>query len=95
MDKRERPEALINYFTDGNQKRFTEMLGVIPQTLSAWLTRNTYYTELIYQKCESMSGDWLLSGVYDMIKKNLQFVNAESRQHTANILLRTTSSVTS
>ena len=48
MDKRERLEALINYFIDRNQKRFTEMLGVIPQTISAWLTRNAYDTELIY-----------------------------------------------
>lgn len=78
MDKRGRLEALINHFTDGNQKKFAELLGVIPQTISAWLTRNTYDAELIYQKCDGISGDWLLSGEGDMIKKNLQFVDAEN-----------------
>ena len=80
MEKHERLKALINHLTDGNLKRFTEMLGVIPQTISTWLTRNAYVTELKYQKCESVPGGWLLSGVYDIIKKNLQFVDAESRQ---------------
>lgn len=80
MDKRERLEVLINNFTDGNKKRFTEMLGVIPQRISAWLTRNTYDTELVYQECESVPSGWSLSEVYDMIKKNLQFVDVESRQ---------------
>ena len=80
MDKRERLEALINYYTDGNQKRFAELLGVIPQTISAWLTRNTYDAELIYQKCDGVSGDWLLSGDGVMIKKNPQIVDTESAE---------------
>ena len=78
MDKRERLKALIYHFTDGNQKKFVELLGVIPQTISAWLTCNTYDAELIYQKCDGVSGNWLLSDEGDMIKKNLQFVDAEN-----------------
>ena len=63
MEKRERLKALINHFTDGNQKKFAELLGVIPQTISAWLSRNAYDIELIYLKCDGVSGDWLLCGV--------------------------------
>lgn len=78
MEKRERLKALINHFTDGNQKIFAELLGVIPQTISAWLSRNTYDIELIYLKCDGVSGDWLLCGEGDMIKNNLQFVDSEN-----------------
>lgn len=80
MEKKERLEALICYYTDGNQKKFAELLGVIPQTVSAWLSRNTYDAELIYEKCESVSGDWLLSGKGDMIKNNPQIVDIQNQE---------------
>lgn len=78
MNKRERLESLINYYTDGNQKKFAELLGISPQTVSAWLTRNTFDAELLYAKCERVSGDWLLSGEGDMIKRDLQSVDMQS-----------------
>ena len=78
MEKHERLKALINHLTDGIQKIFVELLSTIPQVISAWLTRNNYDVELIYQKCDSVSVHWLLSGEGDMIKKNLQFVDAEN-----------------
>ena len=78
MEKKERLEVLICYYTDGNQKKFAEMLGIIPQTVSAWLSRNTYDAELIYEKCEGVSGDWLLSGEGPMIRRNPQTVDINS-----------------
>ena len=78
MEKHERLKALFNHLTDGIQKIFVELLSTIPQVISAWLTRNNYDVELIYQKCDSVSVHWLWSGEGDMIKKNLQFVDAEN-----------------
>ena len=72
MTKKERLEALIDYYTKGNQRKFADLLGVTPQTVSAWLSRNTFDAEMIYQKCLNVSGDWLLSGEGPMIKSNQQ-----------------------
>ena len=44
-------EALISHFTNGNKAQFAKLLGVSPQTISAWIARNTFDSELIYAKC--------------------------------------------
>lgn len=67
-DKRERLTALINYFSEGNKSAFARMIGTRPQTINTWLARDTFDMELIYSKCDSVSGDWLISGNGDMIK---------------------------
>lgn len=69
MDKRLMLEQLINYYTDGNKTRFAEQIGVKPQTINSWLTRNSYDAELIYAKCVNVSADWLLSGEGSMLRK--------------------------
>lgn len=71
MDKRVMLEQLINYYTDGNKTRFAEQIGVKPQTINSWLTRNSYDAELIYSKCVNVSADWLLSGEGSMIKNEI------------------------
>lgn len=60
--------ALIGHFTDGNKAQFAKMLGVSPQTISAWLARNTFDSELIYTKCRYLNADWLLTGEGKMLK---------------------------
>lgn len=60
--------ALIGHFTDGNKAQFAKMLGVSPQTISAWLARNTFDSELIYTKCRYLNADWLLTGEGEMLK---------------------------
>lgn len=72
MTKKERLETLINCFTHGNKSKFSALLGVKPQTINTWLTRNTFDADLIYAKCECLSGDWLLSGEGDMLRTNTQ-----------------------
>lgn len=62
MEKSEQLECLINYYTDGNKAKFAQMLSVKPQTISAWLSRNTFDAEVIYAKCANVSAEWLLSG---------------------------------
>ena len=68
MNKKERLETLINYYTDGNKSKFSALLGVKPQTINTWLSRDTFDADLIYAKCECLSGDWLLSGEGEMLK---------------------------
>ena len=61
-------EELIAHFTSGNKSQFANKLGIKPQTINTWENRNTFDAELIYSKCENISGDWLLSGEGDMLK---------------------------
>lgn len=61
-------ENLVNHYTDGNKAQFAKIVGVSPQTLSKWIGRKTFNAELIYEKCEKVSAEWLLSGEGSMIK---------------------------
>ena len=39
------------------------------QNVSAWIKRNTFNAELIYEKCEGVSADWLLCGEGEMLRE--------------------------
>ena len=69
-------EIIINHYEDGNKAQFAKRLGISPQALSMWFTRNSFDAELLYTKCEGLSGDWLLSGDGEMFKTS-QIVNGE------------------
>ncbi len=68
MDKKGILQALITHYTGGNKSQFAKLLGVKPQTINTWDTRGTFDLELIYSKCEYISGDWLLTGEGPMLK---------------------------
>lgn len=68
MEKRDMLEQIIDYYSSGNKSKFANMIGVKPQTINTWLLRGTFDIELIYSKCEHLSGDWLLSGEGDMLR---------------------------
>lgn len=70
MDRVTMLEELINHFTGGNKSQFANMLGIKPQTINTWENRNTFDAELIYSRCETISGDWLLSGQGEMLKSS-------------------------
>lgn len=71
MQKSDMLESLINYYTDGNKARFALLIGVKPQTVSGWVSRNTFDAEVLYEKCANISAEWLLSrGEGEMIKTN-------------------------
>lgn len=63
-------EQVINYYSGGNKSKFAGMIGVRPQTINTWLLRGSFDIELIYSKCEHLSGDWLLSGEGDMLRSS-------------------------
>lgn len=76
MEKKDMLEIIINHYEDGNKAQFAKRLGISPQALSMWFTRNSFDAELLYTKCEGLSGDWLLSGDGEMFKTS-QIVNGE------------------
>ncbi|WP_373172700.1 LexA family transcriptional regulator [Prevotella merdae] len=70
MDKKGMLSALIQHFSAGNKAQFAKLVGVTPQTISTWLSRNTFDADKIFAFCEGINGDWLLSGKGDMIKES-------------------------
>ena len=69
MDKKDRLEAIIGYYSNGKPSVFANFLGVAPSTISSWLARNTIDYDLIFAKCENLSSDWLLTGEGDMLRQ--------------------------
>lgn len=61
---------LIDYYSNGNQSDFGRIIGVKPQTISSWISRNTLDQDLIYSKCVNLNPHWLLTGEGDMIKQD-------------------------
>lgn len=64
-------EAILSHYTNGNKAKFANILGVSPQTISAWVARSTFDSELIYTKCSGISADWLLTGKGPMLKNEI------------------------
>ena len=77
MTKKERLEAIIDYYSDGKPSVFAKYIGEAPTTIRSWLSRDTIDYDLIFAKCENNSSDWLLTGKGEMIKSNpnIQILN--------------------
>jgi len=57
---------------------FARMVGVKPQTINTWEDRNSFDTDLLYSKCEGVSGDWLLSGEGEMMKSSrIEYIESD------------------
>ena len=67
MNKKDQVNALISYFSNGNKTAFDSKLCLKPQSISNWITRNTFDADLIFSKCEGVSAEWLLTGEGDML----------------------------
>lgn len=80
-------EALISHFTNGNKAQFAKHLGVSPQTISAWIARNTFDSELIYAKCRYINPSWLLTGQGNMLTSTESIQqNVESKHEAIPIM---------
>ena len=76
MERKRMVSSLVEYYTNGNKSQFAKMLGITPQTINTWISRNTFNAELIYAKCEGVSANWLLTGCGSMINEQEREVNA-------------------
>lgn len=82
MSKRERLEALIDHYSNGNKSDFARMLGIKPQTINSWMSRDSYDIDLIYSICENLSADWLLTGEGKMLLD--ESINKVTQHETGN-----------
>ena len=71
MEKKDRLLSLIDHYSGGNKSEFARMIGVSPQAVNTWITRNTFDIDIIYAKCLNVSPDWLLTGTGNMLKSDL------------------------
>lgn len=69
MNKKGRLLQLISHFSSGNKSEFARMIGVSPQAINTWISRNTFDIDIVYSKCINVSPEWLLTGKGNMLKE--------------------------
>ena len=78
-----------SYYNFVSDSEFAKFLGIKPQTLSSWHTRNTFDIELLYSKCENINAEYLLTGIGDIEKPNV-----EKKLHSESVTKSVTNNVT-
>lgn len=58
---------MINHYSGGNKSEFARMIGVSPQAINTWISRDTFDIDMIYSNCVNLSAEWLLTGEGDML----------------------------
>lgn len=53
---------VISYYNLKNKTGLANFLGVSPQTISNWYSRNSVDYDLIFEKCAGLDFNWLISG---------------------------------
>lgn len=81
LNNRERLEALINYYSEGNKSMFGRLIGLQPSSITNWIRRDTLDFELIYSKCADLNPHWLLTGEGEMLKSTVR--QSSSQQEAA------------
>ncbi|MDR2913465.1 MAG: helix-turn-helix domain containing protein [Tannerella sp.] len=69
VEKKDLLISLIAHYTRGNKAKFASKLGVTPQTINTWISRNTFDADRIFANCENLSAEWLLTGQGSMLKQ--------------------------
>ena len=59
--------TIIDFYSNGKPSVFARFLGVAPSTISSWLARDTFDSELLFAKCENLNPQWLISGEGSML----------------------------
>lgn len=72
MEKKDRLLRLIEHYSDGNKSEFARMIGVSPQAVNTWISRNTFDIDIVYANCINISPEWLLTGKGPMLKPTIQ-----------------------
>lgn len=95
MEKKDRLLRLIEHYSDGNKSEFARMIGVSPQAINTWISRNTFDIDIAYAKCINISPEWLLTGNGPMLKTSSDNkTNVEQQQVSTNKAYESTPLVT-
>lgn len=54
---------IISYYNLKNKTGLANFLGVSPQTISNWYSRNSVDYDLIFEKCAGLDLNWLITGI--------------------------------
>lgn len=85
MEKKDRLLKLIEHYSNGNKSEFARMIGVSPQAVNTWISRNTFDIDIIYAKCVNILPEWLLTGKGAMLKTSSNNkTNVEQEQVSTN-----------
>ncbi|MDR0560585.1 MAG: helix-turn-helix domain containing protein [Prevotellaceae bacterium] len=68
MEKKDIINAIIDHYYNGNKAQFAARLGIMPQTVNTWISRNTFDIDRVFAKCKDISAEWLLSGNGPMLR---------------------------
>jgi len=66
IDKKLILNKIKDYYKFSTDTEFAGFIGIKPQTLSSWYTRNTFDIDLVYSKCVGINPEFLLSGKGDV-----------------------------
>lgn len=72
LTKSQRLEKIMEHLHFRTNVEFARFLGFSPQRSHSWIKRNVFDPELLIRKCPELSGDWLLTGKGEMLKKDRQ-----------------------
>ncbi|MGJ5643243.1 LexA family transcriptional regulator [Formosa sp. S-31] len=82
MDKTLIINKIIEHYNFKSDADFARFLGIRPQTLSNWKSRNTYDAELLYTKCVNINPEWLLTGEGELLKTEENSLNEQTVPYT-------------
>ncbi|MGY0407423.1 MAG: LexA family transcriptional regulator [Polaribacter sp.] len=71
MNKSNILNSIKKHLNINTDKDFAEFLEIKPTTLSMWHKRNTMDIELLFNKCELLNAEWLLTGQGEMLKTEM------------------------
>jgi len=84
MNKLQRINNIKMHYGFNRDTDFAKFLGISPQVLYNWKARNTFDTELVYEKCFDINPEWLLTGNGNMLKTGF---NGKRRIDKSNLVL--------
>lgn len=65
-------KLILNKIRDGykfkNDTAFAKFLDIRPQTLSNWMTRNSFDIDIVYTKCVNVRAEFLITGIEPVFK---------------------------
>lgn len=83
MDNKKDISFILNelklHYNFKTNSQFADFLGISPQGLSSWYSRNTIDYDLVYSKCVDIDANWLLTGEGNMLKSR-EYTTSENEK---------------